>query len=256
VALSLLMLAFLLLPVLVLLVYGARAAGEGALSSPAVLAALKVSLWTTTTTVLVTLTLGLPVAFLLARYRFRGRALLDALLDLPVVLPPVVAGLGLLLTFGSRGVLGPGLELAGIRLAFSPAAVVLAQLFVSAPFFIRAAKLGFMGVDPDLEGAAQTEGASRLQTLRFITLPLAFPALLEGLALCWARALGEFGATILFAGSLEGKTRTLTLSVYSLLESDLNAALVVSGGMCLLAFALLFAFRYLSTREEDRDARA
>jgi molybdate transport system permease protein len=243
VAISLLMLAFLLLPVLVLLARGIQAAFTGVWHSNAVLQALEVSLWSSAICVALCVLLGLPVAFLLARYRFWGQDTLEALLDLPVMLPPVVAGLGLLLVFGRRGILGPGLELAGLELAFSPAAVVLAQLFVSAPYFIRAAKIGLHNIPPDLEGAAQVDGASWPQVLRLITLPLAFPALLEGLALCWARALGEFGATILFAGSLEGKTRTVTLQIYGTLESDLDGALFLSGLMSVLAFVLLFVIR-------------
>ena len=186
---------------------------------------------------------GTPVAFLPARYRFFGHTLLDALLDLPIVLPPVVAGVGLLLTFGRQGLLGPPLELAGISLAFSPAAVVLAQLFSSAPFFVRAAKAGFMSVDQDVEDAARIDGASSLEVFRFITWPLAFAFLLEGLVLAWAQALGEFGATILFAGSLAGSTRTITLSIYSALESDLEPALVLSAVMVIVAFGLLYFVR-------------
>ncbi len=242
-AASALLIAFLLLPTLVILQRGLIEGFTGAILNPVVLEALLVSLVTTTITLLITVMLGTPMAYLLARYRFPGYALLDALLDLPIVLPPVVAGVGLLLTFGRQGLLGPPLELAGISLAFSPAAVVMAQLFSSAPFYVRAAKAGFMAVDRELEDAARIDGGSSLTVFRFITWPLAFPFLLEGLVLAWARALGEFGATILFAGSLAGSTRTITLSIYAALESDLGPALVLSAVMVVVAFMLLFIVR-------------
>jgi molybdate transport system permease protein len=240
---GLLLVTFLLLPVAVIVWRGAAAATSGGFSSPAVLAALTVSAQTTLLTLLIAVVLGTPIAYGLAHFDFRGKSLLDALLDLPIVLPPVVAGLGLLLTFGRNGLLGDGIRLANLELAFSPAAVVMAQLFVAAPYFIRAARVGFAGVEPDIVSAALTDGATPLQAFCFVTWPLSRTALLEGAVLTWTRALGEFGATILFAGSLEGKTRTITLGIYSALESDLDAALTLAGGMALLAFVVLFAFR-------------
>ena len=252
VALSVLLVLFLLVPTFVLLARGFTPGLLPALASPAVLDALRVSLATTLTTLGVTLLLGTPVAYLLARHDFPGRTLLDTLLDLPIVLPPVVAGVGLLFTFGRGGLLGPPLELAGIGIAFSPAAVVLAQLFTSAPFFVRAAKAGFLAVDREVEAAALTDGASPWQAFQFITWPLAFPFLLEGLVLTWARALGEFGATILFAGSLQGSTRTVTLAIYGALESDLAPALVLSAVMVTVAFTLLFVVRFLARHRVSR----
>lgn len=246
VLLGVLLVGFLLLPVAALLLRGLTPALLSTLISPVVLDALSVSLLTTTLTLLLTLLLVTPVAWLLARYDFPGKAVLDTLLDLPIVLPPVVAGLGLLLAFGRQGLLGPPLALAGIQLPFTTAAVVLAQLFVSAPYYLRAAKAGFSAVDPDVEAAASIDGASRRAVFRHVTWPLAFPFLLEGLILTWARALGEFGATILFAGSLQGRTRTVTLAIYAALESDLGPALILSAVMVLLAFGLLLAVRLLS----------
>jgi molybdate transport system permease protein len=239
--LALLLLVFLLLPVLVLLWYAA--VNLEALGGVAVLEALRVSAWTTLTTLGITVLFGTPLALLLARYNFWGKPLLDALLDLPLVLPPVVAGLGLLLSFGRNGLLGAPLELAGVQLAFSPAAVVLAQLFVAAPYYIRTVRAGLMLLEADLENAARVDGATELEVLRLITLPNVRPSLLEGGVLTWTRALGEFGATILFAGSLEGSTRTMTLAVYGALESDLAAAYVLSGLMALVAFLVLFLLR-------------
>lgn len=231
---------------LALLTRGFTASFWPTLSSPVVQDALRVSLLTTGMTLLLTVLLVTPVAWLLARFEFPGKNVLDTLLDLPIVLPPVVAGVGLLLTFGRNGLLGPALELAGISVAFSPAAVVLAQLFVAAPFYLRTAKAGFMAVDEEVEDAARTDGAGGWAVFRHVTWPLAFPFLLEGLVLTWARALGEFGATILFAGSLPGKTRTITLTIYAALESDLAPALVLSAVMVVVAFAVLLLVRVMT----------
>ncbi|WP_424952758.1 ABC transporter permease [Deinococcus sp.] len=247
------MAAFLLLPTLLLLSRGTSARFWPTLASPPVVDALRVSLLTTACTLLLTLLLVTPMAYLLARFRFPGHALLDTLLDLPIVLPPVVAGVGLLLTFGRNGLLGPPLQLAGISLAFSPAAVVMAQLFTSAPLYLRTAKAGFASVEREVEAAARTDGADGWAVFRLITWPLAFPFLLEGLVLTWARALGEFGATILFAGSLQGSTRTITLAIYSALESDLAPALVLSAVMVLLAGLVLLVVRLLAAARQAAD---
>lgn len=198
-----------------------------------------------------TVLLGTPVGYLLARYKFRGRRLLDTLVDLPVVLPPVVAGVALLLVFGRRGVIGGPLDDLGIHLAFTTTAVVLAQLFVASPFYIRAVKVGFGNVPRELEEAALTDGADRWQMFWRITWPLTLPAFTEGLVLAWARALGEFGATIVFAGSLEGRTRTLPLAIYSALERDLSSALALSGVLTVAAFTLFLVFRAVVRQEED-----
>ncbi|MBB5233912.1 ABC transporter permease [Deinococcus budaensis] len=248
VALSLLMGAFLLLPVAALLLRGLNADFLPTLTSPAVTDALRVSALTTGVALLCTLGLGTPVAYLLARRRFPGRTVLDALLDLPLVLPPVVAGVALLLAFGRTGLLGRPLEVAGVDLAFTPAAVVLAQVFTSAPFYVRAAKAGFLAYDPDVEAAARVDGAGRRATFTRVTLPLALPFLLEGAVLAWARSLGEFGATLLFAGSLQGSTRTVPLAIYSAAESDLAPALVLSAVMVVLAFGVLLLLRLLARR--------
>ncbi len=242
------LLLLLLVPVLVLLQRGFTASFLPTLGSAVVQDALRVSLMTTSMTVLLSVLFVTPVAWLLARFEFPGKNVLDTLLDLPIVLPPVVAGVGLLLTFGRNGLLGPPLELAGISVAFSPTAVVLAQLFVSAPFYLRTAKAGFLVVDRDVEDAARTDGAGPWAVFRWITWPLAFPFLLEGLVLTWARALGEFGATILFAGSLQGQTRTITLAIYAALESDLAPALTLSAVMVVVAFSVLLVVRLIAAR--------
>ncbi len=160
-----------------------------------------------------------------------------------MVLPPVVAGVGLLLVFGRRGVLGEPLGNLGINLAFTTTAVVMAQLFVASPFYIRALKVGFRAVPKDLEAAALIDGADRWGVFWRVTWPLTLPAFTEGLVLAWARALGEFGATIVFAGSLEGRTRTLPLAIYAALERDLDAALALSGVLTVAALGLFLVFR-------------
>jgi len=210
--------------------------------------ALWLSLRTTTLATLVSAGIGLPVALLLARHRFPGRGLLDALVDLPIAIPPVVAGLALLLAFGRFGLLGRHLEALGVRIAFSGAAVVLAQVFIACPFLIRAARAGFEAVDPRLEAAARTLGAGPPRVLGTVTLPLALPSVAAGLALTWARALSEFGATMTFAGNLPGRTQTLPLAVMSALESDLPTAVSIATLSLVLATATLVLARAIARR--------
>jgi molybdate transport system permease protein len=236
---------FLGLPVLTLVV---RAILDGSLSiaiaSPVVLQALWLSLVTTAISLIVTVVLGLPLAVVLARRRFRAKGLLEAVVDLPIVLPPSVAGLALLLVFGRRGLLNAPFELLGISVPFTTIAVILAQTFVSAPFFIRSARTGIAGVDRDLEDAARVDGASERQLFRSITVPLAGAALAAGLVMAWARSLGEFGATIMFAGNVEGKTQTLPLVVYSEFQGgDLDASIAAAAILVLAAFGVLMAVR-------------
>ncbi|TFG69300.1 MAG: molybdate ABC transporter permease subunit [Thermomicrobiales bacterium] len=236
---------FLGLPVVALV---GRAVLDGSLAvavaSPVVLDALWLSLVTTAISLLITVALGLPLAFVLARHRFRGRGLLEAVVDLPIVLPPAVAGLALLLVFGRRGVLAAPFELVGFSVPFTTVAVILAQTFVSAPFFIRSARTGIAGVDRDVEDAARVDGASERQLFQGITVPLAGAALAAGLVMTWARALGEFGATIMFAGNVEGRTQTLPLVVYSEFQGgDLDASVAAAAILVLAAFGVLVAVR-------------
>ena len=190
-----------------------------------------------------TILFGTPVAYCLARRRFRGMGLLDTLVDMPTVLPPTVAGVALLMTFGRQGLLGQWLHAVGLQVSFTSAAVVLAQCFVCAPFYIRAAQAGFQSVDRDLERVAYTLGDSPLRAFLRVTAPLALPALLSGCVMAWARALGEFGATIMFAGNLMGRTQTMPLAIYIAMESDLTAALVLSALLIIVPFAGLFCMR-------------
>ena len=249
VAASTVLLVLLALPVGVLLVRAAAPEALATLLEPDAAEALRLSLVTTGVSMALTILLGTPVAYLLARYRFKGRRLLDTLVDLPVVLPPVVAGVGLLLVFGRRGVIGAPLDNLGISLSFTSTAVVLAQLFVASPFYIRALKVGFAGVPRELEAAALIDGADRWGAFWRVTWPLTLPAFTEGVVLAWARALGEFGATIVFAGSLQGRTRTLPLAIYAGLERDLDAALALSGVLTVAALGLFVAFRAVVRRD-------
>jgi molybdate transport system permease protein len=237
------------LPVVVLL---ARAllggVFEAALSDPAIRQALVLSLVTTAVSLVLTIGFGLPLAFVLARRAFRGSSLVEAIVDLPIVLPPSVAGLALLLAFGRRGLFGEPLDVVGIQLPFTTAAVILAQAFVSAPFFVRAARAGSQGVDRDLEDAARVDGGDEWAVLRRITLPLAGSALAAGLIMSWARAMGEFGATIMFAGNIQGATQTLPLVVYSEFQSSLDASIAAAAILVLAALGVLVSVRLLHWR--------
>lgn len=214
--------------------------------------ALRLSLATSAVSTGLAVALGTPLAYALARYRFPGRAALDTLVDLPIVLPPAVAGLGLLMAFGRRGILGDALDLAGLHLAFTTTAVVMAQTFVASPFYIRSARAGFESVDRSLEAVSATLGASPLATFFRVTAPLARPALAGGAAMAWARALGEFGATIMFAGNLPGVTQTMPLAIYSDLQGgDLRAALALAVILLIVSFTVLLLFRLLTGRARD-----
>jgi molybdate transport system permease protein len=239
---------FLALPVVTLI---GRAALDGSLAAAAgsreLLTALGLSLATTAASLVVTVSVGLPLAVLLARRRFRGRWLVEAIVDLPIVLPPSVAGLALLLVLGRRGLVGSALDRAGIDIAFTTIAVVLAQAFVSAPFFVRAARAGIAAVDRDLEDAARVDGANERQVFRRVTIPLAGGALAAGLVMTWARALGEFGATIMFAGNVAGRTQTLPLLVYSEFQGgSLDTSIAAAAMLVLAAFGVLLAVRLFS----------
>jgi molybdate transport system permease protein len=236
---------FLGLPVLTLVV---RSILDGSLAvaagSSAVLAALGLSLATTAGSVALTVAIGLPLAVVLARRSFRLKWLVEAIVDLPIVLPPSVAGLALLLVLGRRGLLGDALGDAGLEVAFTTVAVVLAQTFVAAPFFVRSARAGIAAVSRDLEDAARVDGASEAQLFRMITVPLASASLAAGLVMTWARALGEFGATIMFAGNFEGRTQTLPLVVYSEFQAgQLDRSIAAAAILVVAALGVLIAVR-------------
>jgi molybdate transport system permease protein len=239
-----LFIAFILAPVSALFVRSSPSAFLAALQQADVQEALRLSALTTAITLICAVAFGTPIAYLLARWSFPGRTLLDTFVDLPIVVPPAVAGVALLIAFGRRGLFAPALAAAGIQLSFTTAAVVLAQLFVASPFYIRAARAGFVAVDRRIEEASAVLGAGRLETFWRITVPLALPSLIGGAVLTWARALGEFGATIMFAGNLVGVTQTMPLAVYLKLESgDLPAALAISVVLVAASVAVLLVVR-------------
>lgn len=235
--------AFLVLPVAALLLRTDPLRLVARLGEPLVVAALRLSLVTSLASVLVVVALGLPVALLLATHAFPGKRLVETLVTLPMVLPPTVAGLGLLLAFGRSGLVGGALEGFGISIPFTTLAVVLAQVFVALPFFITTATAGLREVDPAFLDAAATLRAGPAYRALRVLVPLSLPSLLAGAAMGWARALGEFGATITFAGNLPGRTQTMPLAVYLNLETDLDAAVALAVLLLAVSFAVLFAAR-------------
>jgi molybdate transport system permease protein len=240
-------LVFLVTP-LVALLWRALPGLSGQPISPLVADALRLSLVTSLATTTVSVLLGTPAAYLLARYRFPGQQLLVTIIDLPMVLPPAVAGLALLMAFGRRGLLGGPLASIGITLPFSTVAVVIAQTFVAAPFFIRGARAGFATVDRRLEQVAATLGSPDWRIFLRVTLPLAGRSLVSGAIMTWARALGEFGATIMFAGNFQGRTQTMPLAIYTGLQADLDGALTLASILLAVSFLLLVTVRLLTGR--------
>ena len=232
--------AFLLLPVLALLIQMRPGKLLAELGDPAVLDALRLSLLTSAAATIVVILLGLPVGLLIATREFPGKRLLEALVALPMVLPPTVAGLALLLAFGRAGLLGGALSLLGITVPFTALAVIIAQVFVALPFFIGASA-GFRGVNRAYLEVAATLRASRPYTAARILVPLSLPSLAAGAAMGWARALGEFGATITFAGNVPGVTQTMPLAVYLRLETDFDAAIALALMLLAVSFGVLFA---------------
>ncbi|MCC5578415.1 MULTISPECIES: ABC transporter permease [Microtetraspora] len=231
-------LAFLVLPFAGLLIRAPWSTLFQRLAEPQVLEALRLSLVTATVATLVCLLLGVPLAWLLARVSFPGRRLVRALITVPLVLPPVVGGVALLLVLGRRGLVGQWLDATfGISLPFTTAGVVLAEAFVAMPFLVISVEGALRATDQRFEEAAATLGASRWTVFRRVTLPLIAPGIVAGAVLCWARALGEFGATITFAGNFPGSTRTMPLAVYLALETEPEAAIVLS--LVLLAVSLV-----------------
>lgn len=234
---------FLALPAVALLVTADPGALLAGLRHPVTAPALRLSVGTTALSLLLVLLGGTPLAWYLGRSHSRLARWIDTVVQLPIVIPPAVAGIALLLTFGRRGLLGSPLEALGLEISFSTAAVVMAQIFVSAPFYVQTAAAAFAGIDRQLLVVARTLGASPARVLFRVAVPLARPALLAGAAMAWARALGEFGATLMFAGNMPGKTQTLPLAIYTALESDLRAAQALALVLVLVAFALLLVLR-------------
>ncbi|MGW3911640.1 molybdate ABC transporter permease subunit [Streptomyces sp. NPDC005070] len=237
-------LAFLLLPLLALLVRAPWRSLPEQLAKPEVWQALRLSLFSATAATAVSLVLGVPLAWLLARTEFPGRGLVRALVTLPLVLPPVVGGVALLLALGRNGIVGKLLDAwFGITLPFTTAGVVVAEAFVAMPFLVISVEGTLRAADPRYEEAAMTLGASRFTAFRRVTLPLIAPGIAAGSVLAWARALGEFGATITFAGNFPGRTQTMPLAVYLALQSDPDAAIALSLVLLLVSIAVLAGLR-------------
>ncbi|TMC13438.1 MAG: molybdate ABC transporter permease subunit [Chloroflexi bacterium] len=234
---------FFVLPLLGLLVRAPWPAAVSELTAPANLVSLQLSLLTSLSATALALVFGVPLAWVNARLDFPGRNLLRALVTLPMVLPPVVGGVALLLAFGRRGLLGPALAGLGIHLPFTTAGAVLAETFVAMPFLVVTVEAGLRSLDARFEDAARTLGAGRWYVLRRVTLPALLPSLLAGAVLCWARALGEFGATITFAGNFPGRTQTLPLAVYLELETSPDAAIMLSLALLLVSLLVLVGLR-------------
>ncbi|HVE67620.1 MAG TPA: ABC transporter permease [Solirubrobacteraceae bacterium] len=244
--------AFLTLPVVALFTHGSPGRLLDALAEPSSRQALWLSLETSGIAIAIVVLVGTPAAWVLATVPFPGRGLVVTLVELPLVLPPAVAGLALLVAFGPEGMVGEPLGDAGVVLPFHTAAVVVALVFVSAPFHIRQAQAAFAALDPSLLEASRTLGASPARTFLRVAVPSVAGALVTGAALALARALGEFGATLMFAGSLEGVTRTASLAVYDRFGVDLDGALALSAVLVGLAAILLVAVKLAGERVAAR----
>jgi molybdate transport system permease protein len=236
-------LAFLTLPVLAIFLDTSPGALWNSLGEEGAIEALKLSLICSTTALAIIVAVGTPAAWLLATRRFPGRAAVITLIELPLVLPPAVAGIGLLAALGPQGVLGGAI---GDRLVLTTAGVVCALTFVSAPFFMRQAQAAFEAVDPTWLDASRTLGATEARTFLRVAIPAAGPGLATGIALAWGRALGEFGATLMFAGSFRGITQTVPLAIYERFSTDFTGALALSAVLVVVSAAILGAVKVLS----------
>jgi molybdate transport system permease protein len=236
-------LVFLTLPVLAIFLDTSPGALLASLGEEGALDALRLSFQCSAIAVAIIVVVGTPAAYLLASRRFRGRSVLVTLTELPLVLPPAVAGIALLAALGPRGLLGGAIEDAGLRLVLTTAGVVLALVFVAAPYYLRQAQAAFEALDRTWIDASRTLGASEARTFLRIAIPAAAPGLAAGLALAWGRALGEFGATLMFAGSFRGVTQTVPLAIYELFATDFTGALALSAVLVAVSAALLLSVK-------------
>ena len=244
--------AFLALPIVAIFTQVSPGRLVSLLGKPIVTDALVVSFKTTVAAQVLILLFGTPAAYLIASRRFTGRTFLVTLVELPLVLPPAVAGLGLLATFGRFGLLGSTLDSLGLSVSFTQTAVVLAIVFVSSPLYVRTAIAAFQAIDPDLVAASRTLGAGSTRTFFRVVLPLAFNGLAAGEALAFARGLGEFGATIMFAGSLQGVTQTLPLAIYEAFAINFDVALAMGALLVAISAVLLFTLRLILSWQPSR----
>jgi molybdate transport system permease protein len=236
-------LCFLILPVIAIFVDTGPGELVSSLGEPGALEALRLSLVCTAISVAIIVVVGTPAAYLLATRRFRGRAAVVTLIELPLVLPPAVAGIGLLAALGPNGLLGGLLDDAGVQLVLTTAGVIVALTFVAAPFYLRQAQSAFEALDRTWLDASRTLGASEARTFLRVAIPSAGSGLVSGLALAWGRALGEFGATLMFAGSFRGITQTVPLAIYERFASDLTGALALSAVLVIVSAALLLSVK-------------
>jgi molybdate transport system permease protein len=247
-------LVFLVLPVLAIFLDSPPRELLDALDEPGALDALWLSLRTSVTSLAIIVVVGTPAAYLLATRRFRGRSLVITLIELPLVLPPAVAGIALLAAVGPSGILGGAIEDAGIRLTFETAGVVVALTFVASPYYMRQAQAAFGALDPSWLEASRTLGASPTRTFARVAVPTAAPGLLTGGALAFGRALGEFGATLMFAGSLAGITQTAPLAIYERFATDFDAALALSAVLVAVSAAILLSVKFVDGWDPLGDA--
>jgi molybdate transport system permease protein len=239
-------LAFLVFPVLAIFLRTSPGELISSLSNPASLDALRLSIETTTIGVIVIVLVGTPAAYMLATRSFQAKALVVTLIELPLVMPPAVAGIGLLVAFGPKGLLGGLFSNLHIELVLQTAGVVIALVFVAAPFYLRLAQSAFAAVDRSLTEASRTLGVSEAATFIRVSIPVALPGLAAGVALAWGRELGEFGATLMFAGSYQGITQTAPLAIYSFVGTDLNAALALSAVLVIVSAVLLLTVKLVT----------
>ena len=246
-ALSLLA-GFICLPMISLILWTVDENAWYAIAAPEAREALFLSIRTTAISMLILIAVGTPAAYVLARTEFPGKRAVDSLIDIPAVLPPSAAGIALLITFGRLGLVGQYLDVFGITVSFTTAAVVIAEVFVAAHFYVRQATVGFSQVRRDVEEAARVDGAGSIGVFTKVTVPLALPALVAGAVMAWARALGEFGATIVFAGSFQGVTQTIPLAIFAEFQSNLDAAVALSVLVLGFAFTVILVVKVLTAR--------
>jgi len=216
------------------------------LQQPVVIDALVLSIVTASVSTAIVILFGTPLSYVNAKVRYRGREIVDTLTDLPIVLPPAVAGIALLMAFGRRGVVGEYLDVFGINIAFTTIAVIVAQVFVASPFYIRQARASFEAADPIYEDAARTLGASRFTVFLRVSVPIAWNGLISGAILSFARALGEFGATIMFAGNFQGRTQTMPLAIYTTMQGNLYDAVSIAIILVVISFAVILSVKYVT----------
>jgi molybdate transport system permease protein len=253
-ALLILATAFIALPIASLFIKSPLDMTLRSLQDPVVLDALKLSLATSTLTISIVILAGTPIAYINARFNYLGKEMADTLIDLPVIMPPAVAGIALLMAFGRMGILGHYLNAFGISIAFTTLAVIIAQVFVSSPFYIRQARTSFEDVDPAFENAARTLGASGVYTFFRVSLPIACNGLVSGAIMAFARSLGEFGATIMFAGNFQGRTQTMPLAIYTAMQGDLDVSLCLALILVIISFLVIAIVKTL-THKVSKNAR-